>query len=37
MPDNPSIVPVMQDGVIVDEELARANGICRGISGELSH
>lgn len=37
MPDDPSIVPVMQDGAILDQELARANGICRGISGELTH
>ncbi len=38
IPDNPSFSqPVTEDGVIVDSELARANGICRGIVGELPH
>ena len=37
IPDNRSTIPVTKDGVIVDSELATANGICRGIAGELTH
>ena len=35
IPDNPSSQPVTRDGVIVDENLASASGICQGISGPL--
>lgn len=36
VPDNDLTPTVTQDGVIVDEELARANGLCQGISGDAS-
>jgi hypothetical protein len=36
-PHNPSTQPVSKDGIIIDGELASANGICRGIVGELRH
>ncbi|WP_157535982.1 hypothetical protein [Microbacterium sp. Root166] len=37
IPDNPNIIPVTENGVIIDQALATANGICRGIVGELQH
>lgn len=37
IPDNPSILPVTKDGVIIDSDLARASGICIGITGELNN
>ncbi len=36
IPENPSLITVTENGAIIDAELAAANGICRGISGELS-
>lgn len=37
IPGNQATEPVTQDGLIVDDELARASGICRGIAGDLVH
>lgn len=34
--ENPSLITVTENGAIIDDELAAANGICRGISGELN-
>jgi hypothetical protein len=37
IPDNPSTLPVTQNGVIIGSDLAAANGICLGIVGDLDH
>lgn len=37
IPDNPSILPVTQDGIIIDSALATASGICLGIAGDLNN
>ena len=36
IPGNDATPTVTSDGLIVDDELARANGICQGISGDAS-
>jgi hypothetical protein len=37
IPDNPSTLPVTQNGDIIGSDLAAANGICFGIVGDLDH
>ena len=36
IPGNDATPTVTEDGLIVDDQLARANGICQGISGDAS-